>query len=89
MRAEALAETRDVERRIHEIFRRQLHVEVPSSETDLFASGALDSLAFVDLLVALSDEFGREIALDQLEIEEFRTIGAVARFLAGRRELAS
>jgi acyl carrier protein len=75
-------EPREVEQRIHRIFREQLNVEVPGSDTDLFEAGALDSLSFVELLVALSDEFEREISIERLELGDFRSIGAMARWLA-------
>jgi len=80
---------RDTDERIHRIFRDELHVEVPTSETDLFESGALDSLAFVDLLVALADAFGREVSIDELDIADFRTIAAIAAFVDGSREAAA
>jgi acyl carrier protein len=75
--------THETEERVHRIFREALHVEIPGSDVDLFESGALDSLAFVDLLVALADELGREIAIDRLEISDFRTVAAIAAFLDG------
>jgi acyl carrier protein len=74
------------EPRIQRIFREQLAVEVPDVETDLFESGALDSLSFVDLLVALADEFGREISIERLELADFRSIAAMARWLASTED---
>lgn len=70
--------------RVHEVFRRTLNVDVPSPDADLIDGGILDSLALVELLFQLEQEFGIEILLDQLDIENFRTIDRIAAFVAGR-----
>lgn len=67
--------------KIHDIFRQRLRVEVPSPESDLFATGALDSLVFVELLVALEEEFERKIPLADLEVADFRSIAAISQLL--------
>ena len=69
------------EARIHSIFRQRLQVDVPSPDSDLFASGALDSLIFVELLVALEEEFDRKIPLAELDVDDFRSISAISRLL--------
>jgi acyl carrier protein len=73
---------RRVEERIREIFRDQLDVEVPSAATDLFETGALDSLGFVDLMAALAEEFDVHVVVETLEIADLRTIAAIAAFVA-------
>ena len=70
--------------RIARLFSETLHRDVPSVDTDLFESGLLDSLAFVDLLVQLEREFGTTIALDDLEVDNFRSIDRIASFVATR-----
>jgi acyl carrier protein len=76
------AET-STEDRILCIFRDALNVEVPSRDTDLFEAGALDSLAFVELLVHLEREFGRPIPIEDLDISDFRSIRRIVAFLGG------
>lgn len=79
----------DVERRIGRIFAERLAIEVPSVETDLFATGAVDSLTFVELIVRLEEEFGVAIPLAELELEDLRSIRRIARFLSrGARQEA-
>jgi acyl carrier protein len=75
------AQVRD---RITRIFLEKIHLEIPSAETDLFATGALDSMAFVELLVGLEEAFGIEIPLETLDIEAFRTIDRIAVFVGSR-----
>jgi len=72
----------DLETRIQRIFDRELGLEVPSADTDLFATGSLDSLVLVRLLVVLEEQLGTRIALDRLEMSDFRTISRIAGFLS-------
>ncbi|MFL6622879.1 MAG: acyl carrier protein [Sulfurifustis sp.] len=70
------------EQRLSEIFRDHLHVAVPTRDTDLFDSAALDSLSFVELLVQLENEFGVKVSLADLELDNFRSIARIAVFIA-------
>ena len=69
---------------INRLFSDTLHRDVPSIDADLFESGLLDSLAFVDLLAELERRFGLTIALDDLEVAHFRSIARIAEFVSGR-----
>lgn len=64
------------------IFEENLKVEVPSADTDLFDTGALDSLSFVDLLLEIEREYGIKVPLERLELDSFRSIARIAGFLA-------
>ena len=70
--------------RIASMFSRTLNLDVPSVESDLFESGVLDSLAFVDLLVALEQEFGVTTVLEDLEVDNFQSIARIADFVMSR-----
>jgi D-alanine--poly(phosphoribitol) ligase subunit 2 len=74
----------DLIRRVTEVFDRDLHLEIPAAELDLFDAGVLDSLAFVTLLLGLEREFGLSVPLDALELEHFASINAIADFVASR-----
>jgi D-alanine--poly(phosphoribitol) ligase subunit 2 len=65
-----------------DLVRDQLGVDVPSSETDLVAAGLLDSLALVTLIVGIEDTFGTRLPLDDFDIDRFRSVDAMAAFLA-------
>jgi acyl carrier protein len=73
-----------LEDRIGRLFLEKLHVEVPSTDTDLFESGVLDSLGFVELMVQIEEEFGITVSLDDVGIDRFRSIGRIAQFVASR-----
>ena len=70
--------------RIARLFAGALSIEVPSADTDLFESGILDSLAFVELLLHLEREFGVTASVDDLELENFKTVGRIAEFVRAR-----
>jgi D-alanine--poly(phosphoribitol) ligase subunit 2 len=70
--------------RISGIFTGALNVEVPSADTDLFETGLLDSLAFVQLLLHLEQDFGVTTSVDDLELDNFRSITRIAEFVTAR-----
>ena len=67
--------------RIARIFPDALHLDPPPSDLDLFDTGVLDSLAFVELLLRLEQDFGVTVSVDDLELENFRTIERIAGFV--------
>lgn len=80
------------EARIAKIFETALHLDVPSVETDLFETGAVDSLGFVEFLLHLEREFGIKVSLADLELDHFRTIQRIVQFVLdqdGRAGLAA
>ncbi len=77
----SVTETRE---RIERILRERMAVEVPAPDTDLFDSGLVDSLAFVELLVGIEEELGQRIALAEIELDDLRSTDRIARLLASR-----
>jgi acyl carrier protein len=73
----------DARERITRVLRDTLGVEVPSPETDLIETGLLDSLALVSLLAEIEREFGFELPLDTLEVDDFRTVATAAVYVEG------
>ena|SRR5437899_11986390 len=69
---------------IGRIFEEKLHLEIPSVETDLLDTGVVDSMAFVELLNQLEQEFGITVSIEDLEIDNFRSIEKIAEFVASR-----
>jgi acyl carrier protein len=62
-------------------FSEKLSVEISSLDADLIQTGILDSLALVELLVYIEKEFGTEISLDDVEIEDFHSIAKIAEYV--------
>jgi len=76
-----VTDSKSLERQVTALFAERLHVEVPSVETDLIETGLVDSLAFVEFLAQLEKQFRIEVSLDELEIDNFRTIARIADFV--------
>ena len=76
--------TNDLRGRIAGLFADRLNLEIPSADTDLFETGALDSMGFVELLAQLEGEFGIQVALGDIELDNFRSIGRIADFVSAR-----
>lgn len=72
----------EAQERVARILRDEMYLDVPAPDVDLFASGALDSLTFVELLVHLEEEFGKPISLEELELEDLQTVEKIALFLS-------
>ena len=70
--------------RIATLFAEQMNLDIPAIETNLFDSGALDSLGFVQLLALLEQEFGLTVSLEDLQEENFRSIARIAELVAAR-----
>jgi acyl carrier protein len=75
--------------RIARLFSDTLSIDIPSTDTDLFDTGVLDSLAFVELLLHLEREFGVTTAMEDLEINNFRSIARIAGYVTARTAPAS
>ena len=84
-----MADSESVEKQVIRLFAEKLHVEVPSVETDLIDTGLVDSLAFVEFLAQLEAVFGIRVSLEDLEIDRFRTISSIARFIASKNGAAA
>jgi acyl carrier protein len=76
--------TADVNERVRRLLAETLNVEVSSNETDLIDTGVIDSLALVELLVALEREFEVTIPFDELEIDTFRSVRSIGEFIAAQ-----
>jgi methoxymalonate biosynthesis acyl carrier protein len=63
---------------IRQVLSEKMFIDVGSNDTDLLGTGLLDSLALIQLLVHLEEAFGVKIALDEIEIEDLRSISSIA-----------
>jgi len=79
----------DLEERLARTLAEVLHVDVPSRETDLIRTGRLDSVGLVDLLLRLERQYGVHVDMEDLEIDQFRSLGTITAFVAARSEPAS
>ena len=59
----------------------RLLVDVSAPEDDLLATGLLDSLSLIQLLTNLEEHFGIRVPLEDLQIDDIRTINSLARLV--------
>jgi acyl carrier protein len=76
-------------RTIGKLIAEKLLVEVHSPEDDLLATGVLDSLTLIELLLNLEQHFGMRIPLDELEIEDVRSVRSIARLVESKSPMRS
>jgi methoxymalonate biosynthesis acyl carrier protein len=70
---------------IAKLFNNVLNVDVPLPTTDLLESGILDSQKFVELLLHLEQKFDAKIDVEDLEIENFRSIETITNLVSRRK----
>ena len=70
---------------IVELFRNQLSVEVQDLDADLIADGLMDSFMLVDLIMFLEQEHDITIDFEGLEVDNFRSITSITRFVEARK----
>lgn len=83
--APRVTEQTDIDR-IRRVFEDALSVAAPEPDVDIIQSNLIDSLGLVTLLFELEREFEVRVPLESLEVEEFRTIGNLARTIADLRQ---
>jgi acyl carrier protein len=51
-------------------------------DCDLLLTGLVDSLGLLELVTALTEHFGRQIAFEDLDPEQFTVVGPLCRYVA-------
>lgn len=67
---------------LNALFDQALHIEVPSPDTDLIDSGLLDSLQLVQLLLHIEERLGTRIPLEDVELDDLRSVARLANLIA-------
>jgi acyl carrier protein len=71
----------EITARIQHIFEQAFNVSAPAPQTDIIDAALIDSVALVAFLFEIEKQFGIEMPLESLEIDEFRTIESIARLV--------
>lgn len=72
----------DLIERLGHLFTETFHIEAPAPDADLLESGILDSLQLVELLTQLELHFGLRIRIEDIDLEDLRTLARIARLVA-------
>ncbi|OLE23843.1 MAG: D-alanyl carrier protein [Catenulispora sp. 13_1_20CM_3_70_7] len=70
--------------RIREFLGRYVNSGQLADDQDMFASGYVNSLFAIQLVLFVENELGTPVADRDLDFDNFRSIDAVARFVAAR-----
>ncbi|MFH9089268.1 MULTISPECIES: phosphopantetheine-binding protein [unclassified Streptomyces] len=61
-----------------------------AADTDLFKAGVIDSFGYIQLMAFIGDEFGFEVAAEDMLMNVLVSLEAIEEFVAGRTaELAA
>jgi acyl carrier protein len=69
-------------KRLEALFIKNFQIEVPSADADLLDLGILNSLQFVELLFELEEQFGLRIKIEDIDLDDLRTLSRIARLVA-------
>ncbi|MEX0647735.1 MAG: phosphopantetheine-binding protein [Balneolaceae bacterium] len=67
--------------KIEQVICTTLLIENVSPREDLFEAGYLDSLGIVSLIVALEEEFQISLSMENLDLEEFRSVESIHKLI--------
>jgi D-alanine--poly(phosphoribitol) ligase subunit 2 len=67
--------------RVQAIFQEALNIAAPDPDLDIIEAALLDSLGLIALLFEIEQQFGIEIPLESLEIEDIRSVSSIAGLL--------
>ena len=76
-----MTDTNAIIERLGAVFVESFHIEVPSADLDLLESGILDSFQMVQLLLEIEQRFGYRIKLEDIDLDDLRTLSRIARLV--------
>jgi acyl carrier protein len=71
-----------LEHKIVQLFTTRFQTDAADLQADLLASGAIDSVRLVELVLELERRFDVVLPFDALEIDDFRTVRRIAELVA-------
>lgn len=69
---------------IEAVLRDRLMILVVSPDIDLLDSGLVDSIGLVELILELEERFGVSLPMEDLEIDDFRSVFRIADLIVRR-----
>jgi len=61
-------------------------IVIPSPESDLFYSGILDSLTFLDLMLTIETDYGIRISFESLDMDKLNSVNGICEFVIGQTQ---
>lgn len=82
---ELLAENQNVKKLIKNFILKSINVATIEDNEDLFDSGIVNSLFSIQLVTFVEKSFGINVTVDDLDIENFKSVNAVHTFVEHKR----
>jgi acyl carrier protein len=76
----------ETKQRIRSFLSKYVRDDRFEDDTDLFGSGRLNSLFAMELVLFVEERFGMIVENEDLEINNFRSIDAIASFIERKRQ---
>jgi len=77
----------EIRQALRDFIQRSMRVPALGDDDDLFESGIVNSLFAVQLMTFVEKKFAVEVAMEDLEIANFRSIDATAGFVLRKNGL--
>jgi methoxymalonate biosynthesis acyl carrier protein len=74
-------ETNLTKKAVRDFINSSINIEGLGDDENLFESGIVNSLFAVQLMTFLERKFGIEIGMDDLDIDNFKSVSATAAFI--------
>jgi acyl carrier protein len=81
-----MADITHVRDQVSALFASMMELDIPSVDVDLFDTAILDSERFMMLLLHLERVFGVRVEITDLDLDNFRSVSCIARFVADRMQ---
>lgn len=75
-----MTDTSMLEEHILRFLREEMAIDVPSPTTDLVEHGYIDSLLLAELLTRLETDLAFRVRIEELDMDQLRTVAGLARF---------
>lgn len=82
-----MTETEKIQSQIIKLLMEKVHVKIPSATTDLMATGLLDSMGLVELIAGIEEQFGIQVPMEEISIDQFQSVARMADFVCQQRNV--
>ncbi len=82
-----MTEIEKVQSEITMLMERKVHVKVPSPTTNLMETGLLDSMGLVDLIAGIEEQFGIQVPMEEISIDQFQSVARMADFVCQQKNI--
>jgi len=79
----------DVKERIRAFLKQYIQQQDLDDDEDIFTAGFVNSLFAMQLVLFVEDTFGLKVESEDLQLENFSSVNALARLIARKRTVAA